>query len=89
MTVRRYMLALGVGVSLTIAIAFACAMLAPTIPMAECDARCGTAEAEALSRELALEACDELVAAELSDEITPERCRLAAVVANSCRTLCR
>ncbi len=66
-----------------------CASFVPTIPMDECDERCGTEAAEELSLAIALLACDELVDAELSDEITPERCRLAARVANSCRTLCR
>ena len=66
-----------------------CASVAPSIPMVECDARCGSAAAEQLSLELALAACDELTAAELSEYITPERCRLVAVLANSCRTLCR
>lgn len=66
-----------------------CALFAPSIPMAECDARCGTQKAEDLSRSIAILVCDELVEAGLSDAITLERCYLAATVANSCRSLCR
>lgn len=86
-------LALSLALALLLGLALAgppgCASLAPSIPMAECDERCGTAAAEALSLELAIAACAELTAAELSEYVTPERCHLVAIMANSCRTLCR
>ena len=85
-------LALSLFLALALAVALTspgCATVVPTIPLEECDARCGTAEAEQLSLDVALAACDELTAAELSEHITPERCRLVAILANSCRTLCR
>lgn len=66
-----------------------CASVVPAIPIEECDARCGTEAAEDLARAVALAACEELVAAEVHEAITIERCQLAAIVANSCRTLCR